>query len=215
MMYKKQILIAFCLLLFCSCSTNNAKVKIACIGDSITEGYDTSEFRETSYPAFLKQMIDSSKYEILNAGKSGATLRKNGDYSYWSTGALDSVMSFNPHVIVIKLGTNDTKPQNWNAEAYKEDYQAMIDTLRTLDTKPVINLVLPVPVYYTRWGINDSIVVNYLIPIVKELAEENNLNIIDAYHNMQGLEEHFPDGVHPDDFATKELAKVIKEGLSL
>lgn len=209
----KKIQFLFCIILLASCSQN--RIKIACIGDSITEGYGTSKFQETSYPSFMQQALGNKQYTVLNAGKSGTTLRKGGDYSYWVTHALDSVFVFQPNIVVIQLGTNDTKTYNWNSKEFKKDYQALIDTLSSLSSQPKIYMVLPVPVYYTKWTINDSILINYEIPILKQLAKENNLPVIDAYHEMQGLEEHFPDGVHPDDEATQKLAGVIQKGLDL
>ena len=48
------------------------KIKVACIGNSITYGY-TLPARETqAYPAQLQQMLGSN-YDVKNFGKSGST----------------------------------------------------------------------------------------------------------------------------------------------
>ena len=53
------------------------------------------------------------KWQVRNFGVSGATMLEKGDKPYWSQQAYKDALEFEPHVVVIKLGTNDTKPQNW------------------------------------------------------------------------------------------------------
>lgn len=120
---------------------------------------------------------------------------------------------FKPEVIIIKLGSNDTKPQNWNARKYKEDYQALIDTFRTISPNIQIYLCKPVPVFKTRWGINDSTIVNGVIPAVEEIAKANDLPLIDLYNPMLDKGDFFPDQIHPNSEGTLEMARIIHEEL--
>ncbi|HEY6915206.1 MAG TPA: GDSL-type esterase/lipase family protein, partial [Paludibacter sp.] len=106
-----------------------------------------------------------------------------------------------------------TKPQNWHADTYERDYQALIDTFKTISSKPRIYLCLPVPVFKTRWGINDSTVVNGVIPIVEKLAQKNNLTVIDLYHGMSNQGINFPDNIHPNEKAAKAMAGIIANTL--
>lgn len=66
--------IIFLLLFF-----NNAaaKIKVACIGDSVTYRYGLESRETDNYPAQLQQML-GDQYEVENFGKSGATLLKKG-----------------------------------------------------------------------------------------------------------------------------------------
>ena len=203
------VIIGF-LLVLSSCT--NKVTKVACVGDSITEGYGLAVQSKTGYPVVLNSII-GSKYTVLNSGRSATTLQKKGDFPYWICKEFSNVFAFSPNIIIIKLGTNDTKPYNWHADRYEKDYQALIDTFKTISTNPKIYLCLPVPVFKTKWGINDSTVVNGVIPIVEKLAKTNNLPVIDLYHQMLDQGANFPDSIHPNEHAVKVMASIIAKEL--
>ena len=59
--------------------------RIVAVGDSITDGYLSSDRKTKSWPAQLMNMLyDTSKYEVINLGIGGRTMMKNGDYPYWN-----------------------------------------------------------------------------------------------------------------------------------
>ena len=89
----------------------DSKTRVACVGDSITYGAGVAGRESNSYPAVLGKLL-GDKYEVKNFGVSGATLLKKGDNPYWRQGAFKKATDFKPNIVVIKLGTNDTKPQN-------------------------------------------------------------------------------------------------------
>ena len=87
-------------------------VKIACIGNSITYGAFIPNREKNSYPAQLQAYLGKD-YEVRNFGVSGSTLLSKGDFPYINTHAYMDSQKFLPDIVLIKLGTNDTKPQNW------------------------------------------------------------------------------------------------------
>jgi len=93
-----------------------APVRVACIGDSITEGVGGGVKPATSWPAQLQGLLGAS-WQVGNFGVSGRTLLKQGDLPYWNDKAYQNALGFKPDVVIIMLGTNDTKPQNWKHEA--------------------------------------------------------------------------------------------------
>lgn len=121
-----------------------------------------------------------------------------------------------PDIVTIKLGTNDTKPQNWDAHygEFKKDYLAMIDTLNTLASKPKIWIVLPVPIWTNSYGIRDS-ALQKIIPILKQIGLERNLPIIDANSPLKNFSKYFSDGVHPNDAGSDTIAHVIYRALMI
>ena len=195
-----------CFMLVQLSCTNNKKV--ACVGDSITEGYGLAFQSKTSYPMVLDRIL-GPQYAVLNSGRSATTLQKKGDFPYWTAKEFANVFAYQPDIIIIKLGTNDTKPQNWNASNFEADYQALIDTFKTIPTHPRIYLCLPVPVFKTKWGINDSTVVHGVIPIVEKVAKANKLTVIDLYHQMKDQGANFPDSIHPNEKAVRIMAAII------
>jgi acyl-CoA thioesterase I len=190
----------------------NKEIKVACVGDSITEGYGLSVQSKTGYPVVLNQLLGSN-YSVLNLGRSATTLQRHADFPYWIAKEFSDVFAYKPNIIIIKLGTNDTKPQNWNSENYKNDYQALIDTFKTISTNPKIYLCYPVPVFKTKWGINDSTVVHGVIPVIAEIAKKNNLPVIDLYHSMGNQGASFPDSIHPNEEAVKVMAGFIAKAI--
>lgn len=182
--------------------------KVACVGDSITEGSGISVQSKDAYPVVLDGLL-GEEYNVLNLGRSATNMQKKADFPYWICKEFSNVFAFQPDIVVIKLGTNDTKPQNWNAINYEKDYQALIDTFKTISTNPYIYLCTPAPVFKTAWGINDSTVVNGVIPVIHKLAEINQLPIIDLYTQMLNQSANFPDGVHPNEQAVVVMANII------
>lgn len=203
-------MIAGFLLILSSCASNITRV--ACVGDSITEGSGLKIQSKTGYPVVLDSIL-GPKYTVLNLGRSATTLQRKGDFPYWICKEFSDVFASNPNIIVIQLGTNDTKPFNWNAERYTKDYQALIDTFKTIKTNPKIYLCMPVPAFKTKWGINDSTIVHGVIPIVKNLAQENHLPVIDLYDQMKDQGANFPDSIHPNEHAAKVMAGIIAKEL--
>lgn len=192
--------------LLVSCS--KPKIKIACVGDSITEGYGLANQSKTAFPVVLDSIL-GSHYTVLNSGRSATTLQKQGDFPFWICKEFSNVFAFEPDIIVIKLGTNDTKPYNWNKEHFEKDYQALVDTFNTIPGSPKLYLCQPVPVFKTVWGINDSTVVNGILPVIEKIANNNGLHIIRLYDQMQNEGANFPDSIHPNEAADKVIAQII------
>ncbi|MBM3435723.1 MAG: hypothetical protein FJY07_05845 [Bacteroidetes bacterium] len=207
---KKIIPIAFLALTCLSCTR---EIKVACVGDSITEGWGLAEQSKSAYPVMLDYYLGKG-YAVLNCGRSAATLLKKGDLPYWDCKEFYDVFTYEPDIIVIMLGTNDTKPQNWNHAGFIKDYQSLIDTFNTIASKPEIYICLPVPVFKTSWGINDSTITRAIIPILKETARINNLPVIDLYHSMIEQRINFPDNIHPNEVAADKMALIVSSEIS-
>lgn len=204
----KQFLIYFILFFSIILTSCSGVTKIACVGDSITEGAGLVWQSKTSYPVILDSIL-GPKYSVLNLGRSATTLQRKGDFPYWTAKEFYDVFALRPNIIIIKLGTNDTKPENWNAKRFAADYQALVDTFKTIQSHPRIYVCLPVPVCQTKWGINDSTLTAGVIPAVELLAKTNGFKSIDLYHGMQNESANFPDGVHPNEKGAKIMAGII------
>ena len=196
-------------MLLCLVFAAQSQIKVACIGNSITQGVGVSDPSTQAYPAVLQTLLGKG-YSVQNDGVSGTTMLKNGDNPYWKNGKLSSVFGFLPNVVTIKLGTNDTKPQNWGAynTQFRKDYETMIDTLNTLSTKPRIFLVLPVPVWANSYGIRDSALQKIMV-IVKQITLERGLPVIDCNTPLKPFQAYFSDGVHPNAAGADTIAQVM------
>lgn len=209
--YRAILLYLLLLSVFCSYAQESKKViKIACIGNSITQGVGVKDRYNHSYPGVLRTLLGEG-YEVGNFGVSGRTMLSKGDRPYIKEQKYQDTLAFLPDIVTIKLGTNDTKPRNWvYNEEFKEDLKKMIESFRNLPSNPKIFLCLPVPVAANgKWGIRDSVVFNGVIPYIREVAIEENLLIIDLYTPLKSHPDCFPDTVHPNEEGARMIAEVI------
>jgi lysophospholipase L1-like esterase len=200
------------LVLLTACFFLYAQIKVACIGNSITFGHGLKN--DEKYPAQLQVMLGAG-WVVQNFGVSGRTLLSKGDYPYIKEQAFTDAKAFAPDVAIIKLGTNDAKPQNWKYHGeFIQDYTALIKELEALPSHPMVIICLPVPAFGEAFRINDSIV-NHEIPgLVKTIAKNNRVRLLDLYKPFEGHAEWFPDKIHPDARGAKELATIVSRKLS-
>ena len=186
---------------------------IACVGDSITFGAGVEKREENNYPKVLGELLGKS-FETKNFGRSGATLLKQGDLPYWKTKEFENASASNPDIVVIKLGTNDSKPQNWqHKDQFVSDAKALVLHFRNLPSKPAVHVCLPVPVYETRWGINEPVVQSEVIPALQQVAKELNTPVIDLHTALANKPTLFPDKIHPNAAGAKLIAEAVAEAL--
>ena len=185
-------------------------IRVACVGNSITDGHGIELAPQFGYPALLQKALGSD-YWVKNFGVGGRTMLNKGDYPYMNEQAWRDAQAFNPDIVIIKLGTNDSKPQNWQyVSEFKQDLQQMIKSLG----KAKIFLCTPIPAFKSSWAINDSVIVNGVIPIQKEVARKNGLQLIDLHTLMANDEELVqPDGIHPNEKGVAKMAEIISEAI--
>lgn len=188
------------------------KIKVACIGNSITAGSGIKN-QNDYYPSQLQRLLGDG-YEVGNFGVSGRTLLRKGDRPYWKEKAFSDVKEFMPDIIIIKLGTNDSKPQNWKySSEFEQDYEDFINEFKNLASKPQIFLCYPIPVVKDNWGITDSIVKKEVIPRIKSVAKAEKLKTINLYKSLKGFDKHIPDGVHPDEVGAAQIAQSVYKAI--
>lgn len=190
-------------------------IRVACVGDSITFGAGVEQREKNNYPKVLGELL-GEKYESRNFGRSGATLLKQGDLPYWKTKEFEGATAYQPDIVVIKLGTNDSKPQNWDKHKgeFGADARALVAHFQALPSKPKVFVCLPVPVYETKWGINEPVVKGEVIPILNEVAKEMKLPTIDLYTALTGKPLMFPDKIHPNAAGAKIIAETVAKALA-
>lgn len=190
-------------------------VRVACVGNSITDGYGIALSETNGYPAVLGRKLGDG-YVVKNFGVSGHTMLKKGDCPYMANDAYRLSKEFNPDIVVIKLGTNDSKPQNWKyKDEFMQDAQQMIDEYKALPSRPDIYLAYPVKAMTSSFDISDSVIVNGVIPMLRRLAEKNGLKVIDLHSVFDGHREWFiPDGIHPNAQGAAVMAEEVRKVLA-
>lgn len=208
-----SLLTAVCLLCFQGPAT--AQIKVACLGDSITYGSGLADRATQSYPAVLGRLLGDD-YEVRNYGVSGATMLRHGNLPYWNTSAFPDSSEWNPDLVVIMLGTNDSKPQNWRfGDEFEGDYLDMIDHYASLSSTPAAYVCTPCPVYEPgNFGISPTVVREEIVPLVWQIGDEAGAPVIDVFTALSDLPEDFPDTVHPNADGAAAIAYAVWEVLS-
>ena len=206
-------------------------IRVACVGNSITDGHGIDMRTAYGYPALLQKKLGKD-YWVKNFGVSARTMLNKGDFPYMNELAWQDALAFKPDVVVIKLGTNDSKPENWQyGSEFRQDLEQMITTLRpdlaqpakkgkkgkkaaVVEAKPRILLCTPIPAFKSTWNINDSVIVNAIIPIQQEVAKKYGLQVVDL-HTLYANDgdKMLDDGIHPDGKGADRLAEIIAEAL--
>lgn len=189
-------------------------IRISCIGNSITHGHGIDMKSANGYPALLQQILGPS-YNVHNFGYSARTLMHCGDLPYTNETNWRFALDFNPDIAIIKLGTNDTKPHNWQNHGadFERDLQEMVDSLKARPSHPRIMLCTPLKTLKPSWGINDSIIMHGVIPAIRHIAEINHLEVIDLHTLISDEKCIQPDGIHPNYKGCEVMAQIIAEAI--
>ncbi|MDE7407703.1 MAG: SGNH/GDSL hydrolase family protein, partial [Muribaculaceae bacterium] len=198
--------------LWCTIGSVDAKekIKLACFGNSITEGSGVYDRITDSYPGVLQSMFGSD-YEVRNFGIGAHTLMMRSDRPLMRTDLFRRALEWNPDIVTIKLGTNDSKRQNerFIDTDFVHDLTFMIDLLQQLPSHPKVYLCTPVPATAVQYNIHDSIIVNKEIPLIRKVAADRGIEIIDLYTALKPYGDLFPDHIHPNEAGAVKIAETI------
>ncbi len=189
-------------------------VRIAFIGNSITYGAGLQNPAIQSYPAqvgdLLKEVFGDTCV-IGNFGISSRTMLKNGDFPIWIEPEFDQALAFRPNIVVIALGTNDSKNQNWDTFGgeFHDDYLSMVDTFKQVNPFAEIFVCYPPPAFEIVWNIRDSVILNGVIPVVDQLVVETGAGLIDFYNSLKDSTHLFPDHIHPNLQGSAAMAGIV------
>ncbi len=193
-----------------------AQTKVACVGDSITAGAGVADPATQGYPAVLGRLLGTG-FLVRNYGHSGTTLLKQGDFPYWSTTEYVDSTAWNPNIVLIMLGSNDSKSQNWGPYKtnFNADYKALISHYAGLSSQPLIFVCTICPVYANgAFGITMQVVQNEVLPAILQIDRETGSPLIDINTPLSGHPEWFPDNVHPNEAGTAQMAQVAYRSLA-
>lgn len=188
-----------------------AEIRVACVGDSITFGAGIPDRNNLSYPAQLGNLLGDD-YKVVNFGISARTMLKKGDHPYVKEAHYQNSLAFKPNIVIIMLGTNDSKPHNWMHKAeFKQDTIELITPYLDQEEQPRIILCQPVPVAKDRWGITDKVVSTEVSPLIQEVAYELGVETLDFRPKLINHPKWIPDGVHPNSFGAEVMARELHQ----
>ena len=123
--------------------------RIIIIGDSVTVGMGRkSPEWETTWPGqMFKMMPDRAHAEIVQCAMSVRTMSRKSGTSFLDQPRYQDILKSDPDIIVIQLGTGDSKEGNWDEKQFKSDYNEMLGAFKQLKSRPHIFPVIPTPLY--------------------------------------------------------------------
>ena len=210
--------IAFGLALILSCATYaQDKIKVACVGNSITYGSGVADREVNAYPVKLQGML-GDKYEVGNFGKPGATLLNKGHRPYTQQQEYKDALAFAGDIVVIHLGINDTDPRNWPnyQDEFISDYRALMQSFREVNPKVRFLLARMTPLsdrhYRFESGTRDWHAEIQLA--IECIAKAEGVQLIDFHEPLYPYPYMLEDAVHPNAEGAAILAKTVYEGIT-
>ena len=186
-------------------------IRVACVGDSITWRFTLLNPRTQNYPALLQDRL-GGEYEVRNFGYNDASARFDGDTPYVSKRVFRESLGWNPDIVLLMLGTSDTKKRNWDPDIFRRDYKRIIDSYQNLPSSPRVILiasfriipVLGIPIL----GVYPNTIEEGVRPAIREIASELGLELV----NLQNLfmdSRYCSDGVHPQKTGVRMVTDTI------
>jgi lysophospholipase L1-like esterase len=201
------LLIVISLETFMLATQESSPVRVACVGDSITEG--------TGYTVELWRLLGSN-YVVGDFGVGGATVSLNSGNSYLNSTAFQVAKDFQPHIVIVMLGTNDAQLNlNQTNQEFLSDYAPLVTEIKSFTSKPEAWIVKPPPVFPNDSDLDPEFYRQNVIPSISQVANQMNLRLIDVYTPLSSHQEYFlEDGGHPNVEGAQAIANIIFNALT-
>ncbi len=181
-------------------------VRVACVGDSITE--------RSGYTNKLQTMLGVD-YKVGNFGVSGSTVSVDSKIPYVNQAEFEKAQNFSPDIVVIMLGTNDANPEIVYSESnFEKDYSRIVSTFQALQSRPQIIVVDSPPIFADDSAYNNTYLIDSVIPKVDSLADQMNLPTVDMYNAFGNHSDYFMDGIHPNDNGSTLIASTMYDAVT-
>ena len=214
--------VAFCIFYFLGLTgihhhsePKEGQIKVACVGDSITYGHGISDWEKNNYPAQLQGILGDD-YHVANFGHSARTLSPDGDRPYIESEQYRLSLEYDADIVVIMLGTNDSKPANWvDEEDFIKKYDDFINSYKENNPNVKIILCTPAKCYLPiKDNYGDLDIRSEVVDVIKDAtytyATTKGYNLVNIYALTDNHEEWFGDKIHP----SKDGAKVMAEAIA-
>lgn len=193
------------------------KIKVACVGNSITYGTGIEDREHFSYPVQLQKML-GEKYQVGNFGKPGATLLNHGHRPYMQQEEFKEAMAFKGDIAVIHLGINDTDPRNWPnyRDEFVKDYLSLMDSLRSANPKVrfILARMTPIADRHPRFISGTKLWHGEIQEAIQTVARVSGAELIDFHAPLYPYPYLLPDAIHPNPEGAGVLAKTVYAGIT-
>ena len=214
---KKRTIVLFGMLLMVLTAVAGGKIKVACVGNSVTWGMTIIDREKNCYPAQLQKML-GNKYEVRNFGHSGTTLLQHGHRPYVDQQEYQDALNFKADLIIIHLGLNDTDPRNWPeySEEFNADYIRLIDSFRQANPKAKIWICLMTPIFerHPRFESGTRDWHAQIQKHIRQVATATRVPLIDLNTPLYSRPDLLADAIHPNAEGAKIIAETVYGALT-
>lgn len=216
-MLKPRSLFLILLLGFSVSFYAQKKVKVACVGNSITYGHMVDSREVNAYPSRLQQLL-GDEYEVGNFGKSGATLLNRGHRPYMQQEEYQKALAFAADRVVIHLGVNDTDPRDWPnfRDDFTKDYVQLIRSFREANPHCKVWICRLTPIFdrHPRFRSGTRDWYWQIQKTIENIAAHADVQLIDLQEPLYHRPDLLPDAVHPNVEGAAILAKTVYSALT-
>jgi len=191
-----------------------AITKVACVGDSITDGSCCGLSYDQIYPVRLQEILGTARFEVGEYGILSRTGSKDCTPSYWDSTEYQDALAWTADIYIVMLGSNDAKTINWGpgrcSENFQQDMQDLLNSFSNLPSQPMVFAAYPPKVCPNPCcGISDDNVVNGVIPALNGAADTEI--IVDTYEYTQDHCNawYTNDAVHLNPLGALRLAELL------
>ncbi len=198
--------------------------RVACLGDSITFGAGAEPREKFSYPAQLGAMLGND-YEVREFGVGSSTLLMAGDKPYRKQPHFQAALDFDPDIVVVMLGVNDTcaAPRgNWEkSAAFVNDAREMLQALQRPGRRVIV--ALPTPMLPMLPGLKPARQADLEARCPRleqvrdwwrEAARTEHAEVVDLSKSLEPDSRFVTDGVHPTAAGYTKIAQSVKEQIT-
>lgn len=172
--------------------------RIACVGDSITQGVEVAAGQ--SYPSYLQKLL-GEKYDVHNYGRQGRALLSSSRWPYQKEDVYRRSREDAADVYLIMLGSNDIWEETWDPQQFEEELVQFVRSYQEVQTEPCVYLIKP-PEYFPAetdvQGQQKKLRMQELYRRIELAAGTSECGLIDLYSYTKEHPEWFADEVHPN-----------------
>ena len=184
-------------------------LSIVCLGDSITFGYKLADPVHQSFPGQIAKQAQGN-WKILNCGVNGATVLEKGDLPISSQKAYQRAIKAKSDVIILMLGTNDTKHHNFQfRDEFVDDYIKLVKTLKNLPSHPYIIACSIPPIFKNYPNGLTTEREQEINKLIRQAVTASGIDFLDIYPALSKNRAYFIDGVHPNASGAKAIATLV------
>ncbi len=205
--------------------TSELYARVACVGDSLTYGHT---WNNESYPVYLSEILGNN-IEVKNFGKNGASVTGINpplNLKYSDQPEFTESLEYDADIVIIMLGTNDSKGWTDAEHIFKSEYESLISAYREKNPDVrIIAVTAPPTMENNKFSIPGNIITENIVPLQEEIASENGLTLVNFSGRFLDLMDHSDpynefirgkaedDGVHLNIDGAKFLAEIVAEAI--